>query len=222
MSVARRTAVALTLLLLTAHLAAQPPERERGRGMFGRRGMLSDQMRLVSMPEVREELAIDEEQALFLDALVADLRDQQRTAFSRGLDGPERRDPESQFEEFRERLQELHRQSEQLLLAVLEPEQVSRLNELRVQYEGIRAFAREDFNAALELTDNQQDQVRKILATTASVRGRRRGDSAESVAKIKSVLTEGQLAKWEEMKGDEFTFPERSRRFGRRGFPDRP
>jgi hypothetical protein len=177
--------------------------------------MGNDLVYLVALSEVREELAIDEEQGQLLDALSADLRDQQRIAFRDGFDGPpEGPDDPSTDDGGRGRLRRLGESGEKLIMAVLEPAQAKRLAELRVQFEGLRAFDREAFVASLGLTELQRNQIREI-------RGDRR-QTEELEAEVRMSLTEKQIARWDEMKGAKFTFPERRGRFGRRGFRGPP
>jgi Spy/CpxP family protein refolding chaperone len=204
---------AAILVLAAAHADAQGPGRGRGRGGFGR-GLGNDLVNLVAMREVREELTIDQEQEQLLDALSADLRDQRR-AFRGGFDGPPARpDDDSPREDGRSRLRRLGETGEKLVLAVLEPGQANRLTQLRVQYEGLRAFDREPFVAAMKLTELQKEQIREIRSADRP--------PSEMEAEVRMSLTESQIAKWDEMKGDSFTFPERPRRFGRRGFRGPP
>jgi hypothetical protein len=202
------------LLLATAHAEAQGPGRGRGRGGFGR-GLGNDLIYLVAMREVREEISIDEEQEQLLDALAADLREQQRAAFRGGFDGPPGRpDEDSPGQDGRSRLRRLADTGEKLIMSVLEPDQATRLRQLRVQYEGLRAFDREPFLAALKLTEIQQEQIREIRSSDRP--------AAELEAEVRMSLTESQIAQWDQMKGDSFTFPQRRGRFGRRGFRGPP
>ena len=205
-----RTSLALAILVLVAtHVDAQGPGRGRGRGGFGR-GMGNDLLYLVGLSEVRNELKIDEEQEELLDALSADLREQQRAAF-RGFDGPpDGSGDDSPLQDGSGRFRRLGETGEKLIMAVLEPDQATRLSQLRIQFEGLRAFDREPFVAALKLTELQRDQIRGIRAEDRS--------ASELESEVRMSLTEAQIAKWDELKGEAFTFPQRRGRFGRRGF----
>jgi hypothetical protein len=203
-------AVAISMLVV-AHADAQGSGR--GRGRFGR-GFGNDLVYLVGLSEVRDELAIDEDQGQLLDALSADLREQQRAAF-RGLDGPpDRPDEDAPRQDGRSRLRRIGETGEKLIMAVLEPDQATRLVQLRIQFEGLRAFDREPFVAALKLTEIQKEQIRGIRAADRP--------AAELEAEVRMSLTEAQVAQWDELKGESFTFPERRGRFGRRGFRGPP
>jgi hypothetical protein len=166
---------------------------------------------LVALREVREELDLDEEQEELLNALSADLRDQRRVAFRGDWDDfSDPRESAEDLAERTERIERLNEASEKLITAVLEPAQAARLGELRVQFEGLRAFDREPFVDALELTELQREQIADLR--------RESRDRAATETAVKMSLSEKQLAKWEELKGAEFKFPERRGRFGRRGF----
>ncbi len=221
------TAVLIMVLIFTASLDAQGPRRDGPRGRFGGRRMMSPLVLLASVPEVQKELHIDARQQQLLEALVADLGDQQRGLFRGGFDEPrEPDDGNSRFERTRSRWQELNRQSERLILAVFEPKQAERLIQLRLQFEGMRALDRAEFLEAIGLTDAQKEQIRQMRDRESADREAARdqapsgGDVLE--ADVMAVLTDEQKAKWEQMKGEPFAFPEEFPRFGRRGFRGRP
>jgi hypothetical protein len=189
--------------------------------------MMSPLVLLVSVPDVQNELHVDARQQQLLEALVADLGDQQRGLFRGGFDEPrEPDDDNSRFERTRSRWQELSRQSERLILAVFEPKQAERLNQLRLQFESVRALDRAEFLEAIGLTDDQKEQIRQIRdresADREAARDQTRSGRDVVEADLMAVLTDEQKAKWEQMKGEPFTFPEGFARFGRRGFRGRP
>lgn len=205
----------LVLAVVAAQLEAQGPGRGRGRGGgFGFRRMGNDLVVLVGMTEVQEELAIDKEQEQLLDALTADLFDQQRVAFRGGFGPSDGSEGAADGAGRALKLQQLRDTGEKLILSVMDPDQASRLAELRVQFEGLRAFDRDSFVAALKLTELQKEQIREIREA--------RRPLAEIEREVMMSLTEDQIAKWDELKGESFTFPRRRPRFGRRGFRGPP
>ena len=216
-----RIPVIVVLLLLATSVQAQPPGRQRGRGRFGRGGPNSLLAFLVSMAEVQKELKIDAVQEKLLDALLDDLREQQRGAFQGGLNGP-RGDREAQFQEFLRHMQKLNRQGEDLLTTIFEPEQRARFNQIRIQYEGVRALDRDEVAQVLGLTDTQLKVIREIRERDEPPDGSRdrevRRPGQQSEADMLAVFTEEQKKKWEDMQGKAFVFPRRSRWYGRRGF----
>lgn len=216
--------VFLTLLTTLAPVHAQPPEGGRGGRFFGRRGGWNDLMRLTSVREVRAELALDDEQVELLEALAMDLRDQRRTAFRRRFDvRPGPGDGETDVQDVAERIQKLDEQTEALVAIVLEPNQMERLNQLRLQYEGVRAFERDGFAKQLDLSDDQQKRISQLLsdALPPGPRGND-GNALERLEEqIASLLTDAQSEKWTELKGKPFSFPEPRWR-GPRGNGRRP
>ena len=215
-----RMPVIVVLLLLATIAQAQPPGRPRGRGRFGRGGPSSPLAFLVSMAEVQKELKIDTVQEKLLDALLDDLREQ-RGAFRGGFNGPPG-DREAQFQEYRRHTQKLNRQGEDLLATIFEPEQRARFNQIRIQYEGVRALDRDEVTQVLGLTDTQLQVIREIRERDELPDGSRdrevRRPGQQREADMLAVFTEEQKKKWEDMQGKAFAFPRRSRWYGRRGF----
>ena len=211
-----RMLVVLLLRLVTS-VQAQPPGRQRGRGPFGggAAGLLA---LLASMTEVQKELNVNDIQEKLLDALVSDLREQQRSAFRRGFNGP-RGDRDEQLREVRRHMQELNAQGEKLMATIFESEQQVRFNQLRVQYEGVRALDRDEISKALGLTDTQLQVIREIRESDDGSRdGGVRRSGQEREADIVAVFTKEQKEKWDHMQGETFAFPPRPRSYGRRGF----
>ncbi|MFN8854010.1 MAG: Spy/CpxP family protein refolding chaperone [Planctomycetaceae bacterium] len=136
------------------------------------------------------------------------------------------------MEDARKRMQEQAKKSEELARKVLTPEQMTRLNELRVQQEGVRALSRTEVAMALMLTDAQKEAIGDILeqarpqrgpggggpggggrGASAEEREKARAEAAERTRKtqadIEAVLTDTQKAEWTKLQGAKFTFPER-------------
>jgi hypothetical protein len=211
----------LLLLAFAPAVAAQQPQGPRGpRGSFAlpRRGFGEGVVSLIGMREVQQELELSDAQRELLDALRADLRTQVRVAFrgeSRRGSGAER----PGREEVRNRIREINRQGEELVMLVLEPEQAKRLKQLRLQQEGTRAFDRPETAKAVGLTEAQLTKIREIR-NGAQQDGedpspqQRRARRRQAESDILAVLTSEQKQRWEEMQGEKFQFP-RPARFGR-------
>lgn len=145
------------------------------------------------------------------------------------------------MEDARKRMQEQTQKQEELAKKVLSPEQITRLNELRVQQEGVRALSRAEVATALMLTDAQKQAVGDILEQSRPQRGpggpggggpgggrgasaeereKARAEAAERTKKtqadIEAILTDTQKAEWTKLQGAKFNFPERPA-FGRGG-----
>ncbi len=209
----------LGVLLAAASGLAQPPGRWRGPGSFGRRGMTPDSLTfLTGIPEVQKELELSTEQQELLQALQADFRDQW-FGLGRGGDSDEAR------EQLREKIR---KSGDELVTTVLEEKQMQRLRQIRLQREGVRALVRTEIVQAIEISDAQLAQIREITDSDSRGEANRQGnnpsgreprtDPENPEDQVLALLTDRQKAKWEELKGPEFAFPERRSRSGRRGF----
>ena len=205
--------VIVPLMFLVASADAQPP---RQRGPFGRRGPVSGLTYLTSLPEVQKEIGVSSEQAKLIDALLDDLREQ-RSVFRRGF-GRSSEDEEP-GQDNRSRFQELYENGEKLLATIFETEQAARLNQLRIQYEGVRALDRSEVAQALALSQTQRQAIQEIRQSGAQSYGDQAARERVQTDMI-AVFSGDQKEKWEELTGAAFKFPERRRRSRWRG--DRP
>lgn len=205
---------------LASAVDAQPPGRSGFGGFFGGRGRL-----LVDLPEVRNELGVNEQQADLLDALQEDLAEQRRV-IREANEGPRSADEtlrRLQFEARLEKLAAFDRRSEALLSVVLEPSQANRLSELYLQRDGIRAFERPEVATKLELSDEQKQRLEKLRETLVENRQRQstpeqqqRELKEQEQAALRELLNEGQQTLWQQLLGKPFEFPATSWR-GPRG-----
>lgn len=223
-------AAGLALLLVVSTVSAQP-----GRGGFGRgfgMGPPSGAM-LLGMEEVRTEIGTSDEQNQKIEDLLADVREKMRSAFGdfQGLRDLSEEEREKRIAEFRQKAEEVNKEADAKIAEILDEKQAERLNQLRLQREGVAALARAEVAEKLGLSQEQRDKIAKIQEESSRPQGgfgnfqdmtdeerreffaqlRERREKAET--DIVAVLTEEQKTKWNEMKGEEFTFPERG--FGR-------
>jgi Spy/CpxP family protein refolding chaperone len=247
--------VALSLLgLAVVPMAALAQGQGRGggggRGGFGGGmmggGMMGGVTGLVMMEEVRKELKLSEEQETKIRDMGAEMMQQAFGGFGgrggAGGGGGNRPDFQNMSEEerkkFREEMQakvaEQTKKAEESLKKVLTPEQNVRLNELRLQREGVQALGRAEVAGALKLTDAQNEAIAEILEAARPQRGGPGGGgpgggfgrnlSDEERTKMREemearrkktqedielVMTEDQKAAWTKMQGAKFEFPER-------------
>ena len=252
--------VALSLLgLAVVPMAALAQGQGRGggggRGGFGGGmmggGMMGGVTGLVMMEEVRKELKLSEEQETKIREMGAEMMQQAFGGFGgrggAGGGGGNRPDFQNMSEEerkkFRDEMQakvaEQTKKAEESLKKVLTPEQNVRLNELRLQREGVQALARAEVAGALKLTDAQNEAIAEILEAARPQRGGPGGGgpgaggpgggfgrnmSEEERTKMREemearrkktqedielVMTEEQKAAWTKMQGAKFEFPER-------------
>ena len=193
-------------------------------------------MGIIQMTEVQTELGITDEQKKEIQDLLEKNRPQFGGGAGRGgpggPGGGDNAEAQQRREEMAKRMQEMEKNVAEGLAKILKPEQIARMGELRLQREGVNAFARTEIADKLGLTDEQKDKLRKIQADSrAAVTGgggnffdMSEEERQQAVAKMQEqrkkteeamigVLTDEQKTKLTEMKGKEFKFPE-----GRGGF----
>jgi len=166
-------------------------------GLGGGRGMLRggiSAVTLLMMPAVRTELKLTDDQKTKIQDLSDKVQKKLREAFTAAGD----RAPD---------YQNINNEFTEQAFKILNADQVDRVKQLQLQRDGIAALTRDDVAKKLGLT---QDQIAKIKKLQESL------DQNDMLA----VLTDQQRAKWKEMWGKEFTFPQpalggRGRRGGR-------
>jgi hypothetical protein len=220
--------VLVTLALVSAAAEVHGQGRQRGRQPFGWRGMRDGLVFLATVPEIQKELGLSAEQRELVDALQADLRDQQRGTFRTRPDAPRRSRGEGpQLGALRQEIEELQRHGEEVLTAILEPDQSQRLRQLRWQHEDLRAFDRDEFIQAMDLSQSQLSTIRQLRQADAQ---RAASEDSETLVgtqlrarqetlrtEILAQLSNEQKQTWEKMKGPAFEFPDWLSRGGRRG-----
>ena len=209
----------LALALAVPALAQQ--QRQRGqRGQFGGRGQGGVGM-LAENESVQKELNIDKDQADKVKEAVDKVRDSHKDDFAKLQDLGQ--------DERRAKSQELNRTvSEETLKAladVLKPEQLNRLKQIELQQAGDRAFTRPDVQKALNLTDDQKEQIKTITEDAAKQRrelvqgGNAQGSRdkltslrKETLEKVQAVLTDDQKKTWKDLTGEPFQLTRGPRR----------
>jgi Spy/CpxP family protein refolding chaperone len=193
---------------LAAPAHAQQGGGRGGMGMMGGFGMLM-------MPQVQEELKLEEAQV----GKVRELGESMREKFS--ADFEELRDAAP--EERREKMQALGRkmtsEGDKALADILKPEQQKRYKQITVQVRGVEAFADEEVQKALKITDEQKAKLgtlaSELQAKMTEIRENAQGDfqaamqdirAARTAAmdKVKGMLTDEQKSAWTELVGAPF------------------
>lgn len=174
---------------------------------------------LLGIPEVSKELAISETQQKLVAEVLAELQEQMRKAFE-GIDFQvlEERSPEERnepFAELRKKGVENSKKADEKLTKILDAKQLARLSQLRLQREGAAAFSKPEIARQLNLTNDQQEKIRKIQENAGPFMPP--DQRLQQQAKLLSLLTDAQKTKWAELKGKDFTFPEAQFGFGRGG-----
>lgn len=194
-------------------------------GGFGRGGAGSS-AGLLMMEEVQKELGVTAEQkAEFTKAMesmspVGGPGGFNREEF-RKLSQEER---DKKLAEFRKEGEERSKKADEAVKALLKPEQWTRLSELRLQREGVRALSREDVQTQLGLTDEQKAKIKTLAETPIQGFANFEDMSEEERAKLREemtarreafdkgmaeVLTPEQKETWTKLQGAKFEFPQR-------------
>lgn len=193
----------LTLAVL-AIVAAPATSQQRGRGGFGQQSPLM----LLAQKSVQEELKMTEEQVGKATEAVT----KQREAMQ-GLG-------DLSQEERGKKMRELTQEGEKTVKEILKPEQATRLRQVSLQVQGGRALATPAVAKDLNLTDEQKQKVKDMLAESQEkIRDifQNAGDDREAAmkkiqelnketsTKMIEMLNDEQKTKWKEMTGKPFT-----------------
>ncbi|HVX16199.1 MAG TPA: hypothetical protein VHC22_33745 [Pirellulales bacterium] len=208
--------MALALMLVVSLSPGQDQPPSPG---FGYRMANVGPLGLLSMDAVRKELSVSDEQNKELDDVLEKF-DEAVGSFPRDLRKLTDEERPKRMKEMRTKLREANKAAEEKIDKILNPEQLARLRQLSVQQRGIHALIQPDVAKELELSQEQQDKIWKILQGTwsqdpdkslsaeekrelvAAIREREKNVRADLLA----LLSEKQKRKWADMKGRDFTF----------------
>jgi Spy/CpxP family protein refolding chaperone len=220
---------AVALLLFASVASAQQQPRGGGRGGFGGPfgGMFNSPVGLLRMPEVQKELNLSDEQTKEVDESLAQIGPGRGGFNFQELQNLSDEERQKRMEEMRAKAEEATKAAEEKMNKILKPEQLARLKQLNLQRQGAMALSRPDVAKDLGLTQEQQDKLRDIQASTRQAGGgggrnfqdlsdeerqklftemRERQEKAQ--ADMLAVLTPDQKTKFAELKGKDFTFPQ--------------
>jgi type 1 glutamine amidotransferase len=202
------TGLAAALALLAAAAPAQSPQGSLPRLGDLPRGMIP--VLLVGQVSVRKELKLRPDQVKQLEA-------EQKKWWGQLGGTASLKEPERG-----RKIQEMSREVEKALAAILSAEQARRLNQIVNQQQGARALGEPDVAQALGLSDAQQKQIRQAAeettrevgalarpgappdqATRARIKEIRKAGSEKALA----VLTAAQKAAWKDLQGEPFRGP---------------
>jgi hypothetical protein len=211
-------------LVVAAPVAAQQQKKGRGqgqRGQFG--GGQGGAAALLENEGVQKELKLEADQVSKAKDVVKSIREKHKDAFDRLRDASQ--------EERRTKSRELGQMVSQETLAalkdVLKPDQLKRLKQIELQAAGVAAFTTPEVQKALNLTDQQREelrtindaygkQMRELIGGGNEQGGRERMATLrkETMTKVQAVLTDAQKGTWKELTGEPFEV-----RFGQRRRP---
>lgn len=211
------------VLAMTSSLALAQPDgqgRRGGRGGFFGFGLEG----LIAMPEVQKELKLSDEDAAKITKKLEELRPARGTgAGFQDFQNLSQEERQKRMEEFRKQREESAKKVEEALKADLTADQFKRLNELRLQREGLgMSIERPEVADKLKLTSEQKEKVKTVIAANRPQFGRGGGQGGERPSReemqqrrekfqadLMAVLTPEQKTAWENLQGAKFTFPER-------------
>jgi Spy/CpxP family protein refolding chaperone len=208
--------VAVAALALPA-LAQRGP----GFGMFGGGGI----GQLATNKSVQKELKLTDDQVKKIDTAIKEIREKHQDDFAklRDLDQSER------FEKMRELQKTVSEEQSKELKTILDEKQMKRLKQIALQQRGPMAFADEEIQKELKLTDDQKDKIKTInddamqemreagqnafnpdatdeekKAAFKKLNEKRQEINKETMKKIDAVLTDEQKKSWKDMVGEKF------------------
>lgn len=192
--------------------SSAPSEQSRGRG--GRRG--GDRnlglVPLLRLETIRQEIGVKDEQTKSIETTTLQIREefggqmQELLQSFRDLSPEERR---ARRDENDGRIAEMRGKINERLRGALDENQFKRLNEIEVQRQvrtnGIGALTDRDIAAALDLSDDQKNELRR---QGGDAQEQREPLSLEDVrAKVKGVLSPEQMGKLDTLFGEAFDLP---------------
>ncbi|MEX0717805.1 MAG: Spy/CpxP family protein refolding chaperone [Planctomycetaceae bacterium] len=225
-------AAAIVLIAGSVADAQQPRQGRQGRGGLGGFGGIG-KIALLQAEQVKTELKITEDQT----AKIAEVATAQREARGgrggegfRGLQDLSADERAARLAELREAAEKAATELDGKLAAILTAEQNTRLDQILVQLQGVRALTDAKVQEKLGLSDEQKTKITDVLASQREAMGElrelereERQAKQEEITKatetaLNNVLTTAQQAQLAELKGAAFEL-DRAQLFpgGRRG-----
>jgi ubiquinone/menaquinone biosynthesis C-methylase UbiE len=161
---------------------------------------LSKFQSLVANDRVRSELGIKKEQMQSFKDSFGSLRDKYKGQISEL-----QQKPPKEIKELRPKLfQDIEVEAEEVVGSILGPQQLERFKQLRLQSQGITAFADKHLRDELDFTQDQLMKLKNIAQSGPDTEGG--AGEADAVGKVLAMLSQDQLAKWNALRGREFDF----------------
>lgn len=185
------------------------PVSANGQVVFqGFEGTFANGVTLLRVEEVQRELKIDEKQNARIKEVIAPFRQR----YDERIKELGRLPPERASMEFAKLTQVIGDETMRAVAEVLQPAQLRRFKQIRVQKLKDKAFQDAEVQIALKLTDDQKKQLqiiadeqqKKLLREEALTAEMVDKSSAEHIEKVLSVLTDRQRETWKDLVGPEF------------------
>lgn len=207
-------------------LVGSMPNFVWGQGFVGGRGRFGDDVsRLLKLEQVQQEIALSAEQKASFQGLCAAAEARTSKELSEFDFQAFQKLPEAEQVKRREAMSlqkiERGRELDEKIKAVLKADQWTRLNQIRIQQEGVWCLARTEVQKQLGLTIEQVAKIKELVkqANTMGGGGNALGKSPEERNKMREendarrqafeknmagVLSPDQLAAWNTLKGTAF------------------
>lgn len=226
-------AMIVALLVTSVTQAQQPRGRDTAASPRGRQG--TDQLSLLRNEQIQTELTVTDEQKEKVNSIYTAQREKAREGISfENIREASQEERAKLFEKLREQQAKLTNESDKLLADVLTEDQSTRLGEIQVQLQGIRALNDKEVQKKLDLSEDQAKKIATAYGSLSQARtelfrkARESGNTSsireqfEELSKkrdesMMTVLNEKQKKTFAELKGKPFELKRQPRGFGRGG-----
>lgn len=205
----RFLALGCWMVLVVPAVSGQEPEKPRASqaghasSAGGSSAGIYDVVMLLVMPEVHQELGLDDGKKKGVEELLEKTQQEMKTwlnpAALQGLSGEEAK---KKMDEFSARGDDLNKKTIERLGKILDAKQLDRFQELRLQFRGAAALGWPEVSENLRLSPEQQ---KKIGDLTKGCPSHLRAPP-EIEERLAAVLTPAQKESWEKMLGKKFDF----------------
>ncbi|MBX3440866.1 MAG: CotH kinase family protein [Planctomyces sp.] len=175
---------------------------------------------ILNIPEVQAELKLTDDQRQSVEGLIASTQERTMNVFRETFEGFDPLDEDARaqrFNDVRTRSEDIARDAVEQLGKFLQPDQLSRFEQLRLRQEGPGALLRPDIAARLKLSEDQKSKLTVLASERTPFFGPPGGDRGQP--DLLAVLNDAQRTQWTQLQGAEFTFPRPRFGFGGPGGP---
>ena len=173
---------------------------------------------LIGLAEVQQELKLTDEQKPKIADELRKMQEQTRSVFEsfnpQEIVTLEEKERDERFAKMRTKMDDVTKQTSELLGKILDKQQSARFAELQLQRGGVGALVREDIAKQLKLSDEQRAKLRELIEQNPPfpppTPDQRKKIETDSVA----LLSDSQKDQWAKLKGADFKFPEQGFGFG--------
>jgi Spy/CpxP family protein refolding chaperone len=178
---------------------------------------------LLQIDSVKQELKLEGDQTAQVESLTVQIREDFADQLRELMQSLREAGPEDR-QQLREKLSDVTGQINERLTTVLQPEQMGRLKQINLQLglrrgDGAEELTNSDIATALDLTSEQQQQLRDQANEARNQPERQIPTLAEARDEVNKILTPEQQEKLDNLLGTEFDLPAAMLEGGRqRGF----